>query len=322
MWLVRTLAATDPDEFATSVRPPSLKILVSERGRFDASATLIDFGKVRALRAAERLARTMHIESSRSGVVFQTEPGPDIFWNGALMHYNQVAFCKAGTSNIFRSTGPSHYAAMTLDAADMEAMAESVARRGYAPAPGPAIVSPGTDVMAHLRAMHAAAGRSADSLRDLANPVGRAEAIERVLIESLRNIIMTASPRRDTMGRQHHELVARRFLEALELDSVSPPRMDEISEAIGVSGRTLRLACQEQLGVSPTQYLLLRRMRLAHRALQQADPHATTVTDIATILGFWELGRFSVRYREIFGESPSSTLKGPCGSSRSLMLSD
>jgi hypothetical protein len=58
MWLVRTLAAADPDEFAVSVRPPSLKILVSERGRFDASATLIDFGKVRALRAAERLART------------------------------------------------------------------------------------------------------------------------------------------------------------------------------------------------------------------------------------------------------------------------
>jgi hypothetical protein len=92
MWLVRTLAAADPDEFATSVRPPSLKILVSERGRFYASATLIDFGKVWALRAAERLARTMHIESSRYGIVFQTEPGPDIFWNGALMHYNQVAF--------------------------------------------------------------------------------------------------------------------------------------------------------------------------------------------------------------------------------------
>jgi AraC-like DNA-binding protein len=201
-------------------------------------------------------------------------------------------------------------------------MSESVARRGYAPASGPAIVSPGADVMAHLRSMHAAAGRSADSLRDLANPVGRAEVIERVLIESLRNIIMTASPRRDTMGRQHHELVVRRFLEALELDPVSPPRMDEISKAIGVSSRTLRLACQEQLGVSPTQYLLLRRMRLAQRALQQADPNATTVTDIATIFGFWELGRFSVRYREVFGESPSSTLKGPCGSSRSLMLSD
>ena len=140
-------------------------------------------------------------------------------------------------------------------------------------------------------------------------------------METLQYIIATANPRRDTMARQRHELVVRRFLAALKPPSALPPRMDAISHTIGVSSRTLRLACQEQLGVSPAKYLLLRRMRMAHCALQQADPEATTVTDVATILGFWELGRFSVRYREIFGESPSSTLKGGCGLSPSPMLS-
>jgi AraC-like DNA-binding protein len=43
--------------------------------------------------------------------------------------------------------------------------------------------------------------------------------------------------------------------------------------------------------------------------LQQADPTITKVTDIATELGFWELGRFSVKYRQIFGETPSTTLR-------------
>jgi hypothetical protein len=33
------------------------------------------------------------------------------------------------------------------------------------------------------------------------------------------------------------------------------------------------------------------------------------VTDIATEHGFWELGRFSVNYRHIFGETPSVTLR-------------
>jgi AraC family ethanolamine operon transcriptional activator len=36
---------------------------------------------------------------------------------------------------------------------------------------------------------------------------------------------------------------------------------------------------------------------------------SVTVTKIATRLGFRELGRFSVEYREMFGESPSATLR-------------
>jgi AraC-like DNA-binding protein len=114
----------------------------------------------------------------------------------------------------------------------------------------------------------------------------------------------------DTTAVQHHRLVARRFHELVAAHPLGPLHMLEISLAIGVSGRTLRLACQEQFGVSPTQYLLLRRMRQARRVLRKADPDLTRVTDVATDLGFWELGRFSVKYREIFGESPSATLRG------------
>jgi AraC-like DNA-binding protein len=53
----------------------------------------------------------------------------------------------------------------------------------------------------------------------------------------------------------------------------------------------------------------LRRMHLARLALMQADPAVATVTQIATDVGFWELGRFSVQYKWLFGESPSATLK-------------
>jgi AraC-like DNA-binding protein len=60
--------------------------------------------------------------------------------------------------------------------------------------------------------------------------------------------------------------------------------------------------------MGPKRYLLLRRMHLARRALRNAAPDATTVTDIATRFGFWQLGRFAVEYQSVFGESPSFTL--------------
>jgi AraC-like DNA-binding protein len=49
-------------------------------------------------------------------------------------------------------------------------------------------------------------------------------------------------------------------------------------------------------------------MHLAHSVLNQATPATATVTEIATAHGFWELGRFAVAYRKLFGESPSVTL--------------
>ena len=51
------------------------------------------------------------------------------------------------------------------------------------------------------------------------------------------------------------------------------------------------------------------RLARARFALLVADCRVAKVTVIATSFGFVELGRFSVEYRELFGESPSRTLQ-------------
>src|ERR1700733_9523274 len=71
------------------------------------------------------------------------------------------------------------------------------------------------------------------------------------------------------------------------------------------------LSDQMQLGVSPTQYLVLRGMHAVRRSLLKGDPAMARVTTIATEHGFWELGRFAHKYRQIFGETPSKTQNSP-----------
>jgi transcriptional regulator GlxA family with amidase domain len=85
--------------------------------------------------------------------------------------------------------------------------------------------------------------------------------------------------------------------------------MPELCAAIGVSERTLRVCCAELLGMSPTRYLLLRRLNMARSALRRADPATARVAEIARSYQSQEVGRFAVTYRTIFGETPSTTLR-------------
>ena len=70
--------------------------------------------------------------------------------------------------------------------------------------------------------------------------------------------------------------------------------------------------------MGPIRYLWLRRMHLARRALICADPTKTTVTEVATQFGFWELGRFATSYRALFGQSPSVCLHASATGRRSV----
>jgi len=85
--------------------------------------------------------------------------------------------------------------------------------------------------------------------------------------------------------------------------------VQEVSQQIGLNKRSLEYYFKQQIGYSPYQYLKRHRLNLARRALLVADPSEKSVTEIAMKFGFYELGRFSVYYRELFGDKPSETLK-------------
>jgi transcriptional regulator GlxA family with amidase domain len=116
-------------------------------------------------------------------------------------------------------------------------------------------------------------------------------------------------PIRKRSGASRREKIVKKFKEYLENHPDRPIYLPEICSSIGVAERTLRAACEEHLGMGPIRYLTLRRMHLVRRSLLVADASRTSVTRILTDRGFWELGRFSVAYHAMFGETPSQTLR-------------
>ena len=133
-------------------------------------------------------------------------------------------------------------------------------------------------------------------------------ALEQSLLHALADCLSDPQVHSDTGAHSRHDIIMNRFRRSLEAEPDRAFYVPEICDAIKVPERTLRLCCQERLGMSPKHYLLLRRMHLARRALGVSDHRTATVTEIATRLGFWHFGRFAGCYRLMFGEPPSATL--------------
>jgi AraC-like DNA-binding protein len=245
-----------------------------------------------------------------------------MFWAGAEIRSEDIALFNSGDTYRSRMSGPTRWGSISLPGNDMEQMCAAYFGHRAEWMSGCAVITPPPRALAHLRSLHAAVGGLVEASPE-SNISPESEcALEQALVQAMLECIDVPCVRSETTAMQHHRLIIRRFCEMLDMHPLKPLYVPEASNAIGVSGRTLRMACQEHLGVSPTQYLMLRRMRLARRALRQADPDLTRVTDVATGLGFWELGRFSVKYRQIFGESPSTTLRAAGSPSRQTNLSD
>jgi len=113
-------------------------------------------------------------------------------------------------------------------------------------------------------------------------------------------------------GRRRGLQMALAYLCTADLSTVTVAQLVAIA---GVSPRTLELAFGDTFDLTPNRFLRLLRLHAARRALTVSEPHATTVASVADRNGFIQHGRFSVYYRELFGESPSETLRRPRGGS-------
>jgi AraC-like DNA-binding protein len=301
---------SEPSEFAAAIRGASVDVTVVTPGQFDAEITSVDLGTVRIQRLSDNLPLVWHAKHTggRVSFAFHTEPGQSLIRDGIEVTSDSLVRLGRPQSHFQRFAAPVHWGSISLRLTDIPSANEAVAGFDLTPPGNDQIITPPPGAMTNLQRLHAAAGLLAKQAPELLKNSEVARGMEQSLTHALVACLQSKIAREQTPTQHRHQMIMQRFNAIIQANAEVPLYMIEVALAAGVSLRSLTLCCQEHLGMSPKKYLRLRRMHLARTALVGADPHVTTVTDIATRYGFWQLGRFSVDYKSIFGQSPSVTL--------------
>ena len=107
--------------------------------------------------------------------------------------------------------------------------------------------------------------------------------------------------------------VARLAQEYIEAHYSEAVHIEDLCRVTGVGVRTLQRCFREYFNLTVSTYLKAVRLDSARRELLAADRSDTSVTRIAMRHGCTHLGRFSVEFRDRFGQTPRETLRMPAG---------
>jgi len=300
----------DADEYQASFSHLRIDLLVTSQGAFNARLTWATLHHLRLLHSEEDLPRIAYISLKPALVFvgFAARPDPSMLWGGVELQTGQIIFHSRSERFHQRTTGPCSWSLVGLPPEHLERYGGALSGKALSAPAAARILRPAARDAARLRRLHAQACRLAETRpKVLAHPEV-ARAVEQGLIHALVTCL-AAKARDDGAARRHHTRIMVRFEEVLAEHPNRQLHLPELCALIGVTERTLRSCCAEFLGISPSRYGLLRRLKRVQVALGDADPATASVAEIAGDCGFTELGRFAGAYRNVFGESPSTTLR-------------
>jgi AraC-like DNA-binding protein len=309
----RILSFSDPLPCQAAVQAADVQIFPTAKGDFQVEMTQIGMSRLWMQRFHVALPQISIVacKSDRKSIGFLTESnssrlqhcGLDVLPGHIVVNRSDVVHQRSGADY--------HLGTMSLPLDELDTAVKAIIGREFIKSLDQRIIHPNPALMSRLLKLHRTIGQLAHDVPDILQLPEVLRALESQLVHVMIRCLAEGAAVEATTGSRRHDAIIARFEEFLEANPVRPLYLIEICAAIGVAERTLRASCEEHLGMGPIRYLTLRRMYLARRALLRADPSSSTVTRIVTDHGFWELGRFSVAYRALFGESPSETLRRP-----------
>jgi AraC-like DNA-binding protein len=311
MFAAASYRAFDPDEYTSLIRGARVEVVVAARGTFDATITRLDLGGLWMQRGSECLPRTFRAVLSADRVMLWFLGGPQahVTMLSSDIAHDDLALLGPGEAACWRSHAPSEWASMSLPTDSFQEYGATLIGRDVMRQEFLQVLLPPSDALARLHRLHRATVDLAETAPDAVCHPEAVRGLRHHLIQAAFAAI-GGGHSQVSVRECHLQRIMARFEALIEANPDRAMYMTEVCKAVGATERTFRTCCQDYLGMSPIRYLTLRRLHQVHRELRNADARTATVTvtDIATRHGFWELGRFSMSYRELFAELPSTTL--------------
>jgi AraC-like DNA-binding protein len=301
----------NPDDYQAGIEDARVNLIVTGGGGFNARLTWLNLRRLRVLRASENLPRIafFSLPPARVFVSFPASAGPSLTYGGLGLHLGDVVFHSRGERMLQRTNGEGQWGLISLPPEQLAACGKALTGLKITSPPAGRVLRPSRSAAVRLLRLHSRVCRLAEKRHELiANPEV-ARALEQELLHALVNCLTADDAKGNLKTRRQHAEIMVRFEDALTAHIGRQLSIPQLCVDIGVPERTLRVCCTQFLGMSPTRYLLLRRLNMARSTLRRADPATASVAEIARIYQFLEPGRFAVAYRAIFGEMPSATLR-------------
>jgi len=306
---------TDPYQYAAAIHGADVAVVPTVRGDFRAEITRIGFPQQLSASRFYQSSPTIRITAMHSwmaAIGFLTESNqPAMRYGGVDLSSDEIIVYAPETSIHSRTSAGCRYGTITLSPDVLAATARTLTGQDISPRADTYCIRPNPHHLARLRRLHSAAGSLAATAPDALSHLETTHALEEGIKHATIMCMTDGESFEMRRGGLHHLLIMTRLEEFFATHHDRPLYLSEICAAANVSENTLRLCCREHLGMGPVRYLWLRRMHLARCALLLASQEGATVTSIAMAHGFWELGRFSVAYRGLFGETPLASLRRP-----------
>lgn len=307
------LDTNDVITHAKSLPNWSQEYLQISPGIFHGSLSNISLGPVQLFRESMNKAVDRHAQAWPNclaiGIPLKIEG--DGFWCGDKLLCDSILFLKPNAELKFRSPLMSD---ILVVAVDIELFINYSKETGFSI----------TGDLNHLNGVTPVSKELCDSLRERflrilekvkSSPrILKEQATRHALTIEIMSVLLSSLSSLEKITPRHpgqfvHRHIVEKAREYILSRKGNPPNVLEICNELHISRRALHYAFQKVLTINPVTFLRYIRLHGARQELITEPSGKYLISEIAARWGFWTPGIFCNYYKELFGETPTATLR-------------